>query len=204
MLNRQIKREVKFEAELDHHFPKEIASRPEGEQLMGCIQCGTCSATCPLSTYMDYTPRRIIAMTRAGFKEEALNSFTIWLCASCYLCTVECPKEIRITDVMYILKQYAIQEKHYKKRFPIPILSKAFFKIVEKSGRNSEGKLLFILYMKTNPIQLLKRFRMGIKLWSKGRIKLSSDSIIERKQLKTILSAVDKYKQPEMKTEVTV
>jgi hypothetical protein len=45
---------------------------------------------------------------------------------------------------------------------------------------------------------------MGIKLWSKGRIKLSSESIKERKQLKTILNAVDKYKQPEMKTEVPV
>jgi len=204
MLKRQIKREVKFEADLDHNFPKEIASRPEGAHIMGCIQCGTCSATCPLSTYMDYTPRRIIAMTRHGFKEEVLNSFTIWLCASCYLCTVECPKEIRITDVMYILKQYAIQNKLYKKRFPIPILSKCFYKIVEKSGRNSEGKLIFLLYMKTNPLQLLGRFKVGMKLWFKGRINISGESIKERKQLQTILKAVDKYKQPQLKTEVNI
>ena len=82
MFTKPIERTIKYEAELDHQFAVDIAGKPGGEQLYSCIQCGTCSATCPLSIYMDYTPRRIVAMTRAGFKEEVLNSFTIWLCSS--------------------------------------------------------------------------------------------------------------------------
>ena len=83
-------RRIKYEHELDHNFGEEIASHAYGERLMSCIQCGTCSATCPVSHYMDYTPRKVIAMTREGFKEEVLNSLTIWLCASCYSCMVQC------------------------------------------------------------------------------------------------------------------
>jgi hypothetical protein len=31
-----------------------------------------------MAVYMDYTPRKIIAMIKSGFKDEALRSFTIW------------------------------------------------------------------------------------------------------------------------------
>ena len=89
-------RKIRYESELDPHFADEIASIPDGEKLFTCIQCGTCSGMCPMSPYMDYTPRQIIAMIRAGFRSEVLSSYTTWLCASCYACAVECPKEIKI------------------------------------------------------------------------------------------------------------
>jgi len=93
-----------------------------------------CSGLCPLSTYMDFTPRRIIAMIRAGFKREVLSSQTCWLCASCYACTVECPKEVKITDIMYATKRLAIREGVYPKRFAIPVLAREFFSAVENHG----------------------------------------------------------------------
>lgn len=108
-----IQRTVKYEADLSPQFSEEIRHLPGGETLWQCIQCGLCSASCPLSIYMDYTPRRIMAMTREGFKEEVLQSKTIWLCASCYACTVFCPQQVEITHIMYHLKQMAIREKRY-------------------------------------------------------------------------------------------
>lgn len=39
--------------------------------------------------------RKIISIIKNGFKEEALKSFTIWLCASCYTCQVHCPAKIK-------------------------------------------------------------------------------------------------------------
>ena len=83
-----LRRNIKYESELDPTFGDRIARSAYGEKLFSCIQCGTCSGTCPVSHYMDYTPRQIIAMIREGFREEVLNSVTIWLCASCYSCTV--------------------------------------------------------------------------------------------------------------------
>ena len=99
----EIERRIKYESEVNPGFGKEIASLSGGEDLYSCIQCGTCSSTCPMSIYMDFTPRRVIAMTRAGFEKEVLSNNTVWLCASCYACSVDCPKQIRITDVMYAL-----------------------------------------------------------------------------------------------------
>ncbi|UCH95760.1 MAG: 4Fe-4S dicluster domain-containing protein [Candidatus Aminicenantes bacterium] len=190
----KIRSKVKYESELDQDFAREISYIPGGETLFSCIQCGTCSATCPMSIYMDYTPRRIVAMTRAGFKDEVLRSFTIWLCTSCYSCSVRCPRNLKITDFMYALKQRAIQEKFYPKRFPIPALAREFFRSILKRGRNSEIQLVTFLYLKTNPLQILKYTKMGIKLFLRGRISIKPQSIpgkpAARKEIKKILGAV--------------
>ncbi|MBL7052740.1 MAG: 4Fe-4S dicluster domain-containing protein [Candidatus Marinimicrobia bacterium] len=185
-------RQIKYESELDSQFPKEIMEIPGGEHLATCIQCGTCSGACPLSIYMDHSPRKIIAMTRAGFKDDVLDSRTIWLCASCYSCTVECPKQIKITDTMYALKRKAIKENRYPKGFPVPVLAREFFGIVKKTGRNNERNLLLKLYLKTNVLRLFKQIPIGLKLFFKGRLGLKSEKIKKTKQLQTLLDAVER------------
>jgi quinone-modifying oxidoreductase subunit QmoC len=195
-----LRRQVKYESDLDHEFYKHVGSMAWGEKLLSCIQCGNCSGTCPLSLYMDYGPRRIIAMVRAGFKEEVLSSNTIWLCASCYKCTVDCPKEIKNTDDMYGLKQIAIEERVYPKRFPIPILAREFFSMVQKYGRQSEGPLIIRLYLHTlNVLGALGQTFMGIRLFLQGRIGLKTESIPmgtgKKGDLKRILEACDRPAQ---------
>jgi quinone-modifying oxidoreductase, subunit QmoC len=194
-LGEDVHRLIKYEAELDRGFGSTIAHMAHGEKFFTCIQCGTCSATCPVSHFMDFTPRKIIAMIRAGFKEEVLRSFTIWLCASCYSCTADCPREIKITDVMYALKQLAIKEGIYPKRFPIPVMAQEFYKIVEKQGRNSEGRLMINIAMKTNPFRLLRYAKLGLKLFRTGRASLHEESIQNKDELHALLRAVDRAKE---------
>ena len=181
---------IKYQAQLDPDFADDIASIPGGEKLFSCIQCGTCSAACPVSTYMDYTPRRIVAMSRAGFKGEVLSSHTTWLCASCYACTVECPKQIKITDIMYAIKRIAIAEGVYPKNFPVPLLAREFFSAVKKDGRQSEGFLLMNFYMKSNPLGLLGQAKLGLKLFLQGRINVKKDKIRRQDELDRLLGAV--------------
>ncbi len=190
-----VHRWIKYESELDGGFAGKVAKLAHGEKFYTCIQCGTCSATCPVSHYMDFTPRKIIAMVREGFKEEVLGSFTIWLCASCYSCTADCPREIKITDVMYALKQLAIAEGVYPKRFPIPVMATEFFRLVEKQGRNSEGRLMLNMSLKTNPFRLLRYAKMGLKLFRTGRASLHEESIQQKEGLHALLRAVDRAKE---------
>ncbi len=185
-------RKIKYQAELDHNFGKEIAERYGGENLHNCIQCGTCSATCPVSLYMDYTPRRLVAMAREGFKDEVLKSFTIWICASCYACTVECPKEVKITELMYAFKQKAMDEGVYPKRLATPVLANEFFKNVRRWGRSNEGLLLTMMFLKTNPFKLIKQSILGLKLLLKGRMVLKVEKIKRMEELTPILDAVEK------------
>jgi heterodisulfide reductase subunit C len=178
---------IMHESDLDKDFGKKIAKVAHGEKLFGCIQCGNCSAACPLSVYMDYTPRKVIAMVRAGFKEDVLSNRTIWLCASCYNCTVECPKGIKITDVMYALKREAITQKIYPKGFPVPILTRTFFKEVRKRGRINEIWLLMNYYMKYNIFKSLGYAGLGLKLFMTGRISLFEKGSKNTNEIKQLL-----------------
>ncbi|MBI3950485.1 MAG: (Fe-S)-binding protein [Acidobacteria bacterium] len=72
----------------------------EGRQILSCIQCGICAGTCPYGEYMDYPPRRIIAMLRAGLIEEVFRSESLLRCVACYSCMAKCPRDIRLTEVL--------------------------------------------------------------------------------------------------------
>jgi len=187
MTTPSVERKIRYQEDIDPTFSSYLTSTPGGEQLQHCIQCGTCSATCPLSIYMDYTPRRIIAMACAGLKDDVLKSLTIWLCSSCYSCTVECPKKIKITDIMYSLKRLAIEEGRYPRRFPIPVLAKEFYNVVQRKGRSNEMGILIRLALKTNPFRYLKKLPLGLKLFGRGRLSFKGEKIRGKRELAAVL-----------------
>ena len=188
-------RKLKFQREADPEWARLVSERPGCEGLFSCLQCGACSGTCPLSSYMDFSPRRIVALIREGFRQDALSSKTIWLCASCYACTVECPKQIRITDIMYELKQRAIHAGIYPKRFPIPVLAREFSEMVKKHGRITEMLLVFKLFLKTNPFAAMGNWRMGLDLMKTGRFSLATEKIKQRGDIARMLDATDAKKE---------
>lgn len=187
----EIKRTIKYEADRVPGFGREVMSVPGCEALEHCIQCGTCSGVCPLSIYMDYSPRQVMELVRSDFKNEVLRSHTIWLCASCYACTTECPRQIRITDILYELKQRAIKEGVYPKRFSIPVLAEEFTKMVRDHGRISETWLVTKMYLRTHPLAALGMAGLGLRLMKTGRFSLKQDRIERREDMAKIMAAVD-------------
>jgi len=186
----KIQRKIAYEEDLDSTFLEEIIRTSGCTDIDGCLQCGTCSSSCPMSAYMDFSPRKIIGMIKSGFKDEVLKSFTIWLCPSCYTCQVRCPARIKITDIMYALKRKAIEEKVYPSRFSIPILDREMSRLIAKHGRNSELKLILRLYLKSlNPLGLLKMAPLGLKLMRTGRMSLRQESIKNKKQLSALMNS---------------
>jgi quinone-modifying oxidoreductase subunit QmoC len=184
-------RRVKYEEDLDPGFLAEIKEASHCYEIDECIQCGTCSSSCPMSVYMDVPPRKIISMVKNGFREEALKSFTIWLCPSCYTCQVRCPAKIKITDVMYALKRKAIEEKIYPSKFPVPVMDREMSRLIARDGRNSEAWLLIGLYLKARrPLAMLKMAPLGLRLLRTGRMSLKRDRIKNRAQLRTLVKAV--------------
>ena len=170
-------RKVKYEKDLKRDLAAEVVATPGGEKIFSCLQCGTCGSACPVSVYMDYTPRRLIGMVREGFKQEVVTSFAIWLCASCYECTVKCPAGIKVTEVMYALKRIAIREGIYPRRFPVPVLAKEFIEMLKGTGRNNEFWLVLKVLLKTAPMKLLTSWPLGLRLWRRGRMCLTASRI---------------------------
>jgi len=188
---RPVKDQSRFEAQLDPGFAGEIAREvPGAAKLYQCIQCGTCSAVCPLSAYMDYTPRRLIAMTRAGCRDDVIHSVSPWACTTCYACTVECPKRIPITEIMHGLRRIALRERTYPRRFTTPVMTREFVDMITERGRSTESWISVKLYLRTNPTQLLKNLPVAQRLVRQGRLGIRRESIRERAQLRRMLKAV--------------
>jgi len=181
---------LKYEAELNRGFVYELSKIPGCERIWDCIQCGTCSGTCPLSIYMDYTPRTLIGMAREGFMDDILRSSTIWICSSCYVCTVRCPRKLKVTDLMYALKRYAIELGVNSKRHPLPTVAAEFRRLVTKYGRNPEGRLSMRVLIKCNPLSIFRMARLGRRLLMRGRFCLKRDVIQGRHAIRTMLQVI--------------
>jgi len=82
-----------------------------GTNLDSCYQCGKCSAGCPSAFVMDLLPHRIIRDLQIGLVDEALASKTPWVCASCEVCSVRCPRGIEVARVMEALRQIALRAR---------------------------------------------------------------------------------------------
>ncbi len=185
-----IDRDVVPEYKLDHDFLAEIYQLPGGQEIKKCIQCGTCSSSCPLSYVMDFGPRKIFSLIRAGFRDEVLSSNTIWICSSCYTCSVRCPKSIKITDVMYALKRLAVKEGKARGK-KAAILSKNFARLVNKYGRNHETELMTRYIIEAEPHHALNFVPQGWRLFSNRRLPLKPHRIKNIEQLRKILRKVD-------------
>lgn len=176
-------------------FEEVIRATPGGlTNLELCLQCGTCGGSCPSGPDMDHTPRVLFAMISAGMKKQVLRSNTPWYCVSCYYCTVRCPQEIHITDLMYTLKRMAIKEGFYRESTAadIPDFSQTFIEYVENYGRSFEFGLATRYHLAHHPLDMVKMAPMGLGMWRKGRMDLTPKRIKDLDQLRAIL---DKAKQ---------
>ena len=155
------------------NFSQEISNlmyKSHGNLTSSCIQCGTCAGTCPVADHMDHTPRRLIGMINANFKDEVLASNTYWFCASCYHCTVRCPSNIDIAGVMYAVKRYSIWNKRYDEELVGPAFSEAFVKTIARSGRSYEPLLAPAYMFSMEPKEFVQEAFTATKMMLKGRI----------------------------------
>ena len=154
-------------------FSNEVANlmhAAHGNPIRTCIQCGTCSGTCPVADYMDHSPRRIIGMIRSDLKDEVLSSNTFWYCASCYHCSVRCPSQIDIAGLMYSLKRYSIWKHTYQEGLVGPVFSEAFVKAIVRGGRSYEPILAPAYMFSFGVREFLQEAITATNLMLRGRV----------------------------------
>ena len=138
-----------------------------------CIQCGTCTGSCPNEFAMDKTPRMLWRLVLRGEVEEIFSSRTFALCSSCYTCTLRCPRQLPVTDVMAGLKEAAA--RHYPERYRSSVaFSRAFMDSVRRHGRVKETEIMFFYFASCmNPLLPFRFTPLGIRLISRGKVKVS-------------------------------
>jgi len=80
-----------------------------GEIITKCDQCGICSGSCPMVPEMDITPSQMMRMVQLG-ESEVMESKAMWLCASCFACTVRCPRGLDLSRVAEALRQMKLRK----------------------------------------------------------------------------------------------
>ena len=159
----------------------DLASMPDPliplqKQMQACIQCGTCSGSCPNAFAMDLTPRQLWYNLIMGDRTTIFQSITFSLCSSCYYCTLRCPRGLPLTETMGALKQIAARENldlfKQSTRF-----YKSFIESVRRHGRvrEMEFMMLYFFSMK-NPLLPFRFAPLGVKLMSKGKVSLEIPS----------------------------
>ncbi len=82
-----------------------------------CYSCENCTTVCPVvenyenpQDVLGMLPHQIMRSLGLGIKDLALGSGMLWDCVTCYQCQEHCPQGVKVTDVLYELKNLALKE----------------------------------------------------------------------------------------------
>ncbi|MFH2090938.1 MAG: 4Fe-4S dicluster domain-containing protein [Pseudomonadota bacterium] len=82
-----------------------------------CFACENCSTVCPVvESYddpqkeLDLLPHQIMRSMAFGIKDLATHSKMLWHCLTCYQCQEHCPQGVKVTDILYELKNISVKE----------------------------------------------------------------------------------------------
>ncbi len=113
----------------ENERPQSIEERSRIDDAIKCILCGCCVAACPVILEQEQRfigPAAILRAQKYIFDSRATDAvermqvmekpYGIWGCKSYYMCTVVCPKKIKVTEQILKTKKKIIQELHPKSK----------------------------------------------------------------------------------------
>jgi len=66
-----------------------------------CLECGKCTAVCPISVYNNnYSPRRLLAEGIFYKAKDLITDNLLWSCLTCQLCSQRCPVDVKFSEYM--------------------------------------------------------------------------------------------------------
>jgi heterodisulfide reductase subunit C len=166
-----------------HQFRNKILSI-SGEDASKCIQCGKCTAGCPVSPEMDIQPNQVLRLIQINDSESLLRCSTIWICASCETCSVRCPEDIEIAKIMDSLRKLALEAKAPLGEEKVVKFDEIFLDSIRKRGRVHELELVMRYNLASR--QPLKDAHLGPMMLSRGKLSFLGHKIREMGRIKEI------------------
>jgi len=173
----------------ENPFLSEVV-QASGEKLQACFQCQKCSAGCPVAYAMDILPNQILRHIQYGHRERVLSSKTIWICASCYTCSVRCPNNIDVARIMDALRNLALRSGLEPGERDIPAFHSVFLESIKSRGRIHELSLIVLLKSKTK--DFFKDAGLGWKMFRKGKIRLLPSRFAGGKEIQQIFNTFER------------
>ena len=99
---------------------RELSSRltqsDQASTFFACFGCQTCTNVCPVvanyenpQDILGLLPHQIMYAAGLGIRDLAFGSNMLWDCVTCYQCQEQCPQGVKVTEVLYELKNLAIK-----------------------------------------------------------------------------------------------
>ena len=174
-------------------FRRKFAEQIEeicGERISLCYQCGKCSAGCPVAYAMDYLPNQITRFVQLGLMDKAMESSTIWICASCQTCSVRCPRGIDLAKIMDALRILAKREGTVPKKQIPPLFDGIFLGSIEKHGRLHEMSLITKLNIASG--RPFKDLSMLPGMLKRGKIRFRPERNNGGKEVRDLMRKVER------------
>ena len=102
---------------IDKDFKARALQSTQGNTFAYCFACENCSTVCPVAgnfensqEAVDLLPHQIMRSLGLGLKDLAYGSRMLWDCVTCYQCQEHCPQKVKVTDILYELKNQALKE----------------------------------------------------------------------------------------------
>ncbi len=100
---------------VDRAFLQDLSKIAAVSTFSVCFGCRKCTNVCPVVAAYDsprkalgLLPHEIMHCLALRQKDLVLGSMMLWECLTCYLCQEQCPQGVCITDVLYGLKNLAL------------------------------------------------------------------------------------------------
>lgn len=97
-------------------FANELACSVQAKTFSVCFGCRNCTNVCPVvGSYEDpkqrvgLLPHEIMHCLALKQRSLAIAPRMLWDCVTCYMCQEYCPQGVRVTDVLYQLKNLALK-----------------------------------------------------------------------------------------------
>ena len=102
---------------INKEFKNKAEISPQATTFTYCYSCENCSTVCPVvenyenpQEALGLLPHQIMRSLGLGLSDLALGSNMLWDCVTCYQCQEHCPQGVKVTDILYELKNMAIKE----------------------------------------------------------------------------------------------
>lgn len=141
-----------------------------GTSVRRCFQCGKCSAGCPMASFMEHPPNRIVRLLQLGQYERVLAGRSIWYCASCETCSTRCPNKVDLAAIMDALRKSSWDAQGPSKESYVQLANRLFIENIRTYGRQYEMRLAAVFNVRS--MQFLKDLMLGPKLISRGKLNI--------------------------------
>ncbi|MBC3517395.1 4Fe-4S dicluster domain-containing protein [Neobittarella massiliensis] len=105
-------------------FDREQILHTSGVDVLKCMRCGKCSATCPSYDEMEYHPHEFVYMVEKGQIDKLMASKSIYKCLSCFACIERCPRGVEPARLVEAVRLQVIRQqgKNHLRADDIPAL----------------------------------------------------------------------------------